>query len=693
MSLHYRPDRTRIRTPQIYSLADFGTEVLIYFTILWGPWAFGSVHDWAILTMNLANYGIGALLLAKWAVRYKTDYYPPRWTSQKNSVSIPQPLKTDWRTKAVAALTIYMLSYIIISILNVRATFNYQFNFFEYEENYIKWLPHTYEKSATTQSFLNFLGLACCFWGIRDWLLGKTSKERMNKNQPEDEATWFSEVEVSTPYIPIRLNRLLWLLCISGGLLALIGIIQRLDGTPKLLWIYERARFGISTQSFGPFGYRSNGASYLNMILPVCIGFLMWAMLKARSAQMQTGRKSGDSQYILIPSICLMFTAPFVSLSRGSFVVLGFLVMLVILLILFKPKFMKGRQRLGMAMLIIAGIALSYYIGWESLFKRFSSQNPWHETQIIQPNTGEKIIYETILPPPPYDRNFSLFVIANSKSGKFQKGYLKTTLYKNGNLRILLYNNETKSHVNTTFTNLSQHLTNGKLALKITRGAEGLHVKANEQRILGIERSTGKTPPSWNHPIIPSEVYVKKRAVIKTGFQDLESRFLIIEPIQEKNMAPKISGQSIEIDLTGEWNLSNISELSSSRARIYRNSWRMATVHQWLGWGSGVWGTIYFLYRDADEKWEAWLHCDWLEYWITLGMLGAIPGFMLLGLAITPNRGQLGLPSVSWMGIGLNLAIAGCLFHALFDFPLQVISIMHLFVIICAIKMVIIVKS
>ena len=196
-----------------------------------------------------------------------------------------------------------MLGYILISIFNVRATFNHEFNFFEnYNDNYIKWLPHTYDKSATIQSFLNFLGLACCFWGIRDWLLSKTRKERMESDQPEEEASWFSEKEHTTPTIPTRLNRLLWLLCISGGLLALIGIIQRLDGTPKLLWIYERARFGTSVQSFGPFGYRSNGATYLNMILPVCIGFLMWAIQRARAARMQTGRKSGESHFTLIPA-------------------------------------------------------------------------------------------------------------------------------------------------------------------------------------------------------------------------------------------------------------------------------------------------------------------------------------------------------------------------------------------------------
>ncbi|XOV72650.1 MAG: O-antigen ligase family protein [Verrucomicrobiota bacterium] len=684
-----RPHRTHSRTPKLYRWADIATEALIYFTILWGPWAFGTVHDWAILTMNLANYGIGALLLTKWAIRYTTGYYPPRWTTQKNGQSTTHPQKRDWRTKAVAALTIYMLGYILISILNVRATFNHEFNFFEnYNENYIQWLPHTYDKSATIQSFLNFLGLACCFWGFRDWLLGKTRKERTDSSEPDEESNPYFDKDLSAPSIPIRLNRLLWLLCISGGCLALIGIVQRLDGTPKLLWLYERPRFGTSTQSFGPFGYRGNGATYLNMVLPICIGFLMWAIQRARSIRMQTGSKGSESHFTLIPAVCMMVAAPFVSLSRGGFVILGFLLAAGIALILIKPHLLKGRQRMGFAVLMVAGIGLSYYIGWEPLLKRLNSQNPWHETQIEQASTAETITCECQLPPPPYDRNLQLFLITDSQNGKFRKGYLNSILYKNGNLRILLYNAKTKSHVNTTFTNLIEYLETGFLNLKVVRGAEGLSVQVNDTTLEGIEKRSGPTPPTWDHPIIPNEVYVNKTATIKTGEPDLEGRLFSIQPIANKESESKISQQTVTIDLTRKWSLTALASLSSSRDRIYEDSWRMAKDFRWLGCGSGAWSTVYFLYHDADEVWDAWVHCDWLEYWITFGLFGAIPGLMLVGLTLLPLKSQTGLISAGWLRIGLNLAIAGCLLHALFDFPLQVVSIMHLFVILCAIKMV-----
>ena len=683
-----RPHRSHKRNPRLYCWADIATEALIYFTILWGPWAFGTVHDWAILTMNLANYGIGALLLTKWAIRYKTGYYPPRWTTQKNSQSTTQPPKRDWRTKAVAALTIYMLGYILISIFNVRATFNHEFDFFEnYNENYIKWLPHTYDQSATIQSFLNFLGLACCFWGIRDWLLGKTRKERMEvKPEGEHSEQMFLE-EIAASSIPVRLNRILWLLCISGGLIALTGIIQRLDGTPKLLWIYERERFGKSTQSFGPFGYRGNGMSYLNMILPVSIGLLMWFTQKARSTQIQSGRKINESHFTLIPKICVMLSAPFISLSRGGLLILVFLLISGIFYLITNPNLLRGRQRLGLAILITAGISLSYYIGWEPLLKRLYSKNQWHETLAELPNTEETIIYECQLPPPPYDQNFKLFLITNSRNHKFRKAYFDSTLYKDGKLRIRLHDDVAKSNVNTTYPSIIPFLETGQLNLKIKRRATGLSVQANNTSLIGIENRVGAAPPTWDHPIVPNEIYVNKKGTIKNGSSDLNSRTLTIQSDSTEGKELKQNHHQIKIDLSENWSWKHFKSKSNARGRIYEDAWRMAKDYRWLGCGSGAWSTVYFLYHDIDEVWDAWAHCDWLEYWITFGVFGAIPALLLIGLALMPIKSQFGFTSANWLSIGLNLAIAGCLLHAIFDFPLQVLSIMHLFTILCTIKM------
>jgi hypothetical protein len=679
------PHRSRNLTPKPYRWADIGTEALIYFTIVFGPWAFGTVHDWTITIMNLANYGIGLLLLAKWGIRWKTGYKPARWTSQSKNGGENAPLKRDWRTKTVSCLTVYMLGYILVSILNARSTYNWDFNFFEYEETYIKWLPHTYDKAATIQSFCNFLGLACCFWGVRDWVLGKTRTERMESTSEEDDSQHISQEEISVPSIPIRLKRLLWLLCISGGLLALIGIVQRLDGTPKLLWILEREEFGSPTQGFGPFGYRGNGASYINMILPLAVGFLMWMMQYAKSVRMKTGQKSSESHFTLMPAISMMITAPFVSLSRGGVVVLGCMLIMGVFCILRKPNLLKGSQKTGIFILLLAGIGLSYYIEWEGLLKRVNSQKPWYETQIVAPNYEDKITYISDLPAPPYDRGHDLFMLTDSRSGKFRKSFFEVILYKNGTLRIQLHDYLRKSSIQTTYTNLTETLESGRLKLEIVRNARGINATANNTTLTGIEKTSGKTPPAWNHSVLPNEILLYKKAALKKGETDLQCRLLSVEPITSE-ASPGQNKESIQLTLDENWSFSQILSNMSSRDRIYEDSWRMAKDYRMLGCGSGAWGTVYFLYHDADEAWDAWVHCDWLEYWINFGFFGTVPGFVLLIITSTSFKAKSEITSYAWMRTALNFAITGCLLHALFDFPLQVVSIMHLFIILCAVK-------
>ena len=46
-----------------------------------------------------------------------------------------------------------------------------------------------------------------------------------------------------------------------------------------------------------------------------------------------------------------------------------------------------------------------------------------------------------------------------------------------------------------------------------------------------------------------------------------------------------------------------------------------------------------------------------------------------------------GVPSRAWLGTAITLAIKGCLIHAVFDFQVQNLSITHLLIILCVVKM------
>src|ERR1041385_3393731 len=80
---HTRPSASRgasrVRAPRIYRLCDGLTEAVVYFEIVFGPWAFGATERWSIWTLNFAGYALGAMLLTKWWVRRLTGYLPARW--------------------------------------------------------------------------------------------------------------------------------------------------------------------------------------------------------------------------------------------------------------------------------------------------------------------------------------------------------------------------------------------------------------------------------------------------------------------------------------------------------------------------------------------------------------------------------------------------------------------------------------
>ena len=70
---------SRPRTPPAYRLCDGITEVLLYFGVVFAPWAFGATERWSIWTLNAAGYALGLALIAKWWMRWRRGYRPTRW--------------------------------------------------------------------------------------------------------------------------------------------------------------------------------------------------------------------------------------------------------------------------------------------------------------------------------------------------------------------------------------------------------------------------------------------------------------------------------------------------------------------------------------------------------------------------------------------------------------------------------------
>ena len=132
-----------------------------------------------------------------------------------------------------------------------------------------------------------------------------------------------------------------------------------------------------------------------------------------------------------------------------------------------------------------------------------------------------------------------------------------------------------------------------------------------------------------------------------------------------------------------------MAELQSSaelREQMYNKARPMALDYPVYGTGAGTFATVFQLYRiSTDTYWPAQLHNDWLETLITFGWLGnallCLALVCVLARWFTSGgiRGGRRFVGLTW------LALAGCLAHARFDFPLQVYSVVFLFLTHCAV--------
>lgn len=407
------------RTPRAYRVCDGLTEALIYFMVVFTPWAYGTTEEWSVNIMTWTAYGLGVLLLAKWLIRWRTGFVPARWGEEdftEGSTGVPRRVRfSQWLTRGLAVLTLLLLAYIGLGAWNARALYLVGTGRFQ-EFDAIRWLPHSYDVASTKQVLWMYSGLACFFWSLRDWLLGKGSGERRRRARPETTgaspvSTEGSDIAVSAGalklrlesghrwQLPDRLQRLLWVVCLNGALLGLEGILQRLSGTNKLLWMLQPR---INTQpiaQFGPFAYRSNAAQYLNLVWPVCLGF--WMLLRESHQQRRRiGARIGESSHVvLLPAAVIMASCPVISTSRGG-AIISALSLLVCLGVVLRTLRRENRWlRFGIVGVFAAIVALSVSLGWEPLSKRMRT--------LIEDQMSQRTeIYENALP---IARDFPLY--------------------------------------------------------------------------------------------------------------------------------------------------------------------------------------------------------------------------------------------------------------------------------------------
>jgi len=353
------------------NISTWISEGLIYFAILFGPWAFGTTQAWSIHVMNDVGIALGLLWLGKLLSR-ACGHQPLQWTRFSGSDEGGRWLKSERRfTWLLAGGTSCILLYCLISAWNARAIYHPDQWNFEYR-NAIPWLPHSYDQAGSWAEFWMLLGLAGLFWALRDWLLTLSPREaaRFDIGRPPYQA-WFR--------LPVRLRRLFWILTLNGTLLAIEGVMQRVEGGNKLLWlIVPRYNQNVEDQ-FGPYAYRANAAQYFNLLWPAVLGF-WWACvspLRRDKTAQNVARRNRVA--VLLPCVIIMAICPIVAASRGGFIVMAINLIMAMIVLLVAQWRSHWTAKAALLLLLAGVLASGALLGWRTLAPRMEMIHQGYE--------------------------------------------------------------------------------------------------------------------------------------------------------------------------------------------------------------------------------------------------------------------------------------------------------------------------
>jgi len=355
-----QPRQISLRQLRLHQVCDDLSGKLIYFMVVFSPWMFGTTQPWSIWTMNGLGYLLGIFLGTKLAIRKWSGYQPARWGENNVQGRNDDARLTRLLIRTLAAMTILLLAYCLVGVINARSTYHADSTSFDYH-SFVSWLPNSHDRHGGWLAFCNYLALALAFWSARDWLLGKSvSEERAERSQ-------LNVLGLRPTFVlPERLRRLLWVLCLNGGLLGIEGIVQRLAGTDRLLFLMDTRINKAAEDQFGPYAYRSNAAQYFNLVWPACLG--LWCGLRQTAA---TRNKFTRQVWYLIPvCVMLMAAAPIISSTRaGAIVAVVELVLAAGILCFARPQ-MSVKARMGILFFAALTLGFGVWLGWATLEPR-----------------------------------------------------------------------------------------------------------------------------------------------------------------------------------------------------------------------------------------------------------------------------------------------------------------------------------
>jgi hypothetical protein len=174
-----------------------------------------------------------------------------------------------------------------------------------------------------------------------------------------------------------QLNRLVLTLLSVGGVVAVLGLLQKVSGTVKIYWFWESA----SGSPFGPYMNYDQFASYVTMVLPMGLGYLWGQLVQGDKGDRIAGwgwRErlvavvGGRHGWLLLLALALvnMAAALIFTASRGAIV--GFLSSLLFFTLLVGWS-RRGERHLAMVGLVLVSCVLTYtlWLGIDHVWQRF----------------------------------------------------------------------------------------------------------------------------------------------------------------------------------------------------------------------------------------------------------------------------------------------------------------------------------
>ena len=639
-----------VKTPKLFDICDVATEIIIYFMMIFSPWAFGTADPLSIWIMNTCGYLLGLCLLLKWVACRVTGYTPHRWES---NVSEKRKRWLHRSNKTLAFLTVFLLAYVLCQAVNARADYLWGYGRFEWFENYIKWLPHSYDQGATWQALFKWSALACVFWTMRDWFGTKSIYERRKFKKNE-------ERERVQPVLNRKLTRFLWVLSINAGVLALVGILQRLSGTDKLLWLVQPPLNKWNIQQFGPWAYRGMAAAWFNMVWPLTAGFVL---LKFFNAGKSGERKTDDAFFVLAPLGFLLMVAPAISSSR-----LGLVVSLVLALG-FAARYgirllrKTGRYRVpvtvGVCAVVLGGAAMIGEQMVDRLSKStFSPRETGHES------ANSIVVTAGLELPERHDgRWLPVFALSPSDRVRRTSRSFETFLDPKGKLILSMSGAVAEQRSIWRIDHFFESYAGQSISLVVlvSEGSQPT-VRVDDKQ---VELKAGQKSGEAKVSEIASAFlwYGEGRSSVWRGGSVASISLRLETPELAKGVEPPM----ITVNLKD----APVSRLgnSSGRPEIYRMALQSISDFPVFGVGLGGFPAISQLYRKGgDEIWQAYVHNDWLETAVSLGLVGGL--FVLVG------AGLVAFPRISAslsdpLHFGVALSILAILAHSNLDFPAQ----------------------